>query len=600
MLTFNTFKLIIMTITFAFILSGCTTTYSGPSPDRTQAPTPTKQIERQEPAPKSPPPEQAEQEITEAPQKTSKVSIFKRREPPESREVKVDYADIEFARLRMKIYENKYEQWLEISEVDQEGELLEEFIALGPECVQKLERILTGYNLLLDRMQQSDTVTFDKIATIDPKWMQQLDITFLESRCNELLTMEIPTQYEFIPEAIPELSFSEVQKNIISDAEQGNYREVISAYDNLAQKFPEQKPFLSTRLNYGLALQYSGQIEAAARHFNTMLVSGDLSIEPLSLQREIADLLLASGNVAAAESHYDSIILAHDSIGSEKIWAEEQLVFLRSVDPESEEMIAYMKFLREFQMYDYKVYAPELNEAIEAFAAEYADSPVAASALRLKTFAVNQLKSWFDRQLVKIDYLVAEKKFTEAADILRNMTRYYLPAELQALVQKTYYEVAQAEIQEDETQRRIQEMELTEQWSAAVNLLDSQQYDFAISAFEALMGTEYEEKAQMKIIEAANQAASQMRKEAASLFIRAGKTPDLDQKKELLLASHRLLTEILTKYPQTDLLDKVEQNIAILEVQIQRFDPALLEELHQRDSAELPAEQPDPFTRQLQ
>jgi hypothetical protein len=95
------------------------------------------------------------------------------------------------------------------------------------------------------------------------------------------------------------------------------------------------------------------------------------------------------------------------------------------------------------------------------------------------------------------------KKFTEATDILKNMTNYYLPADLQAVVQKTYYEVAQAELQETEDQRRIQEMELTEQWDAAVLLMDSQRFDLAISAFELLMGTDYEEQATIKIVEAA-------------------------------------------------------------------------------------------------
>jgi hypothetical protein len=81
----------------------------------------------------------------------------------------------------------------------------------------------------------------------------------------------------------------------------------------------------------------------------------------------------------------------------------------------------------------------------------------------------------------------------------------------------------------------------------------------------------------MKIIEAANQAAGEMRKEAAALFIRAGKTQDLEQKKHLLLESHRLLKDIQTQYPQTELLDKVQQNISILEEQINRLDPTLLE-----------------------
>ena len=85
-----------------------------------------------------------------------------------------------------------------------------------------------------------------------------------------------------------------------------------------------------------------------------------------------------------------------------------------------------------------------------------------------------------------------------------------------------------------------------------------------------------------------------MRKEAASLFISAGKTQDYDQKKALLLESYRLLREIPRKYPQTDLLDKVQQNIAILEKQIERIDPALLDKRRQENSTATPLPPADP------
>ena len=173
---------------------------------------------------------------------------------------------------------------------------------------------------------------------------------------------------------------------------------------------------------------------------------------------------------------------------------------------------------------------------------------------------------------------MAEKRFLEAMETLDQLSNYFLTLELQAVLQRTYNEVTLAEARATESQRQLEEMALAEQWNAAVNLLDSQLYDAAILAFLALQETEYADKAQAKITEAANLAAGQMRKEAASLFIKAGKTSDIERKKELLLASHQLLKEILVKYPQTDLLDKVNQNLAVLEEQIRRLDPTLLEE----------------------
>jgi len=600
MLTLKTCKIIIVSAALVSFLNACGATHSGSTSGKTKVPVQTDQhvIKDQPPQPRSS--DQSGQEIAGSAQISSRESIFGHKESVKAKEVVVNYADIMFVEQRLKQYEYKFEQWLEISGIDPGDKPAEELTALETECVQKLERILTGYNLLLERMLQDKTVSTDKIAMLDPKKMQQLDISFLESRCGEVLAIEFQTQFEFMVEEQEEISFDEALKIIASSVEQGNYQEALLAYSSLTHSFRGQKPPLSTQLNYGLALQYTGQVEAAARHFTTMLDSGDLSIEPLSLQREIADLLLASDNIAAAEYYYDSLILAHESIEAEKSWAVEQLAFLRSVNFESEDMSAYIRLLREFEMYDYRIYGAELNEKINSFAMEYTGSPVAVSALRLKSFTLARLRSWFGRELVKIDALVKDNKFTEATDILKNMTRYYLPAELQAIVQKTFYEVSQAEMQEMETQKRIEEMELTEQWEAAVNLLDSQRFDIAILAFEALMGTEYEERATAKIVETANLAAGRMRKEAASLFIRAGKSHDLEQKKELLLDSHRLLNQILVKYPQTDLLDKVNQNIAILEEQIRKFDPALLEILQEENAAELPGDSPGPFNGKLQ
>ena len=520
----------------------------------------------------------------------------------EPEELQTEYADIEFVQQRIYEYQYKYEQWLEVLEAGGQEEPMQEDSLRQAECFQTLERILAGYRLLLEEMRENEAAPGVETPTASPSRLQQLDIAFLESSCRELLGMDtLPGGDDRAAPEKPELSFAAAQKFIAADVELGNYQEALDSYAGLSQDFPGQKPSLATELNYGRALQYTGQLEAAAAHFSKMLSSDDLSINPLNLQLEIADLYLASGDIPAAESYYESLLQAHKSVEGEKPWAMEQLAFLRSLDPESEDMTAYLQLLQEFQAHDYRIHAAELNKKADRFAADHVGRPVSDRSLRLKSFTLAQLHAWFGRELLRIDALVMEKKFAEASDILKNMTNYYLPAELQAVVQKTYYDIAQAELQETETQRRNKEVELTEQWDDAVHLLDSQQFDAAILAFEAFGDTEYEELAQLKIIEAANFAAGQMRKDAASLFIRAGKTSDFEKKRDLLVASYGMLNEILAKYPQTDLLDKVNQNITILEEQIKKFDPALLEELRKDSpSFETPEQTPGSMTRKLQ
>ena len=624
MLPLKRTTLIIISILLASMLGGCTASPPQRSSVTRQAPiyTPPELKEEQEPLPASPQAgeassildlehqQQSLQPSLEVGPTTPEEPLLAPPSPPasnalefeESREPQIDYADMEFVQQRIYEYQYKYDQWLEVLATRQQEDPALEISLRQAECFQTIERILAGYRLLLEEMDMRETVPAAAPDPVSASRMQQLDIAFLESSCRELLVMETLPLPDALPvEEEPELSFDAAQKFIATDVAMGNYQDALESYANLLQNFSGRNPSLATELNYGRALQYTGEIEAAAAHFSKILISEDLNISPLSLQLEIADLYLASGNIVAAESYYANLLQAHQSLEAEKTWAVEQLALLRSTDPDSKDMAAYLELLQKFQTHDYKIHAPELDEQAKNFGAKHAGRPIAASGLRLKSFTIDQLHAWFGRQLLRIDSLILEKKFTEASDILKNMTQYYLPAELQSVVERTYYDIAQAELQENEAQRRIKEVELTEQWDSAIHLMDSRQFDSAILAFEAFGGTEYEEQAQAKIVEASNLAAAQMRKDAASLFIMAGKTANFDKKKELLVASYGLLSEILVKYPQTDLLDKVNQNIAILEEQIRKFDPALLEELQKENpSSEMPGQTPGPLTRQLQ
>ena len=509
-------------------------------------------------------------------------------------EIQPAAVDREFLQNRLNEYRSKLDRWVKFSEAGRNGTLTERLPERSIECIRLLEHILSGYSQLLGEETPSRTVPGAIEAAPAPGEIQQLDITFLESRCEEILVPDVETVPVLSPVEAPQYSFEEFQEIINSHINKENYSAAILWYDNLLQKYPDRQPDLVTRMNYGFALQYTGQIEAAAKYFTGMLDSQELGVDPAGLLLETAELNLAGGDIEAAERAYENFILAQKFVGAEKSWAMTQFEFLRRADQESDDMLAYIKLLRDLKTNDYRVHWAALNEKINSFAHEHAGSPAAVNALRLKDFMFEKLQFWFGGQLVKIDKLVAAKKFAEATDIVNRMANYYLPADLQTVVQKTYYEISQAELYENETQQRQNELELSQKWDNAVHLMDSQRFAEAIVAFEMLQGTEYEEKAADKIAEAANLAAGRMRKEAAALFIQAGKTTDVEEKRELLKNSHRLLNEILDKFPQTDLLDKVQQNIDILEEQIRKFDPALLEELRQNNTGdEIPEAESD-------
>lgn len=74
-------------------------------------------------------------------------------------------------------------------------------------------------------------------------------------------------------------------------------------------------------------------------------------------------------------------------------------------------------------------------------------------------------------------------------------------------------------------------------------------------------------------------AATQMRRQAASLFVKARKAEGDDEKKKYLEESWSLLNKIITRYPQVTIIDKVRRNQALIEQLIVQMDPLLLRNL---------------------
>jgi outer membrane protein assembly factor BamD (BamD/ComL family) len=116
------------------------------------------------------------------------------------------------------------------------------------------------------------------------------------------------------------------------------------------------------------------------------------------------------------------------------------------------------------------------------------------------------------------------------------------------------------------------EKALKEEYEKGLAHLQAKEYDKAIERFNRLQRTSYEAKARSQLEEAAKLGAQDLRQKAAELFVRATNTRDTDEKRKFLLASHDLLQNILTKYPQSGLSDKVQKNIARIDADLRALD----------------------------
>jgi hypothetical protein len=486
-----------------------------------------------------------------------------------------------YIELRQAAYEKKMQAWLEIQ--PQTDTLPERWFA-APEdsCLARLDALLTSYSSLKEQLlheadyPEPSSPTMQKILT--------LDIEFLESDCGRKLAQS--TLQPTAPGGAmnPELNEKVRQAENLIDRyfRQGEYAQVISVYQLLQSTYPDITPSFLTTQRYSLARLHTGAIEAAADSFKHLLTeteSREDVLAPWTLQRLTADLLLATGRPGEAKAIYERLTTTANSLADESSWASRQLALMKEVDESDLQMTYYLDLLRTSLIFDTRKDNPvDLLAKADDIIQIFPNTPVADIAALIKQKVENQQTDWTDRMLTEADDLVSRKEFQQAVTLLQNMNSANLPADLRQRVQLAVQQTEEADQKEREQQRLLLEQSLADQWQSATKLLDAQRYDMSIAGFKSLLDTDYGEQARQKIQEASNLAAAEQRNESAALFVKAVKAQRPEDKKELLLESRRHLQEVLAKYPQADIIDKVTQNLETLENHIRHYDADLLEQ----------------------
>jgi hypothetical protein len=164
------------------------------------------------------------------------------------------------------------------------------------------------------------------------------------------------------------------------------------------------------------------------------------------------------------------------------------------------------------------------------------------------------------------------RQFQHALDDLQEMKQARLPDEALVRIDEMIVVVTEARATyiQQEKEKRIQAR--ADKWHEGLNLLDMQMYDESIAIFSGLLGTEYDSRAVQKINKASELAAVALRKEAAGLFMRARRAQSDQRRLAFLHQSRKLLQEILDKYPQVELVEKVAVNLAVIDEQLEKLE----------------------------
>ena len=489
---------------------------------------------------------------------------------------------LDYIEQRLTTYEKKLKQLLDLYLQNTKNEDQWSFFETDP-CQDKLNAVLSGYTNLYNRLQLTTLSTDMPTPQSTFQEITKLDIAFLESECEQQLIHSATQPTQDLSQVMdPDQEAREAERAIDTYFNEEQYDQIIAMFQQVKEIYPSITLSLQALTQYGLASLHNSDIDEATDAFSqafTIIDANSRTIESWAAQRLMADLLQVGGKPNEAREVYKRLLDSSVSYIQSYSWSTRQLALLKESNPADPQMTYYLDLLRAVLIFHMNGQSPQdLLAKADRIVQLYPNSSVADTAFWIKQDIESQLREWTYKQLQQVEMLTNGKKYQQALTVLTAIHSGHLPADLQEQVQLATVAVITAENQGQEAQKILLDESMANLWKSANNLLDSQQFDPAIAGFTSLLDTSYDTKAREKIQEAINLAAAAQRKQAASLFIKAAKEPSPEHKTIPLLESKQRLQEVLIKYPQADIIDKVAKNLDTIEQHIAQFNPTLHDE----------------------
>lgn len=477
---------------------------------------------------------------------------------------------------RIHAYEQKLEEWRAVERKSAASPLPLEKSEKMFECTQQLEDILAGYRSLHSRLLQETRLDAAQLLAGDSLLqLNQQDVEYLEGGCGRLFA-ELKT----MPASQPAKTTVAADPQIKEAFDNGEYDRVITLYTQLPLG-PGQFPAHETAFQYGQALVKNHQESSALTVFDSLLQrirqQGQDNLD-LQVLRVMADLQFGLGAYDQARSRYEELARLSTERGRVDEAALQQLAALQPGSLRAEELRDYSILLKNYRAYTPKRDGYAIAEQADVFLRTYPESRMLASVEEMRKGSREQADAWLNRGIQRIESMASERKAQEgqtgAVQTGQEITAGATPASSPATpgeqppgqVQSVPQPPAAAPISEAE------QKVLQEDYDKGMALLAAKEYDKAIEQLAKLMTTSFADKARVQIDEAAKLAAQQDRQKAADLFVRANSMRDPEGKKKLLLSSRQLLQDILVKYPQSGLADKVQKNLSNVERELKAVE----------------------------
>jgi len=494
---------------------------------------------------------------------------------------------------RISAYEQKSQSWQGVSNRMYSLNLAPGQLEQLSICRQQVTDLLAEYKLIHDQLllDQSMDVSRRLLNRSLPKTNKK-DIAYIEGDCSRLLT-----DSAYIPVAgSTTAGMQSLESSMAAALASGEYGQVISSFQSLSLP-PGEQPDYGVSYNYGVALMKSGSEQEAHGVFvellNRLRRQDQTQMEPKVLKL-LGDLEFGLGDYRSARSRYEELEQLYGASGGYDGWARQQLKALDAATSQAEEIRVYAALLLASLTYNPQRDGFTVVQQAQAFQQSFPVSVVSSSVGELARKADKEAEQWFAGVLEQVDRLSDQQNNQEALLLIERIPAGILPLDKQAIlklkkdsltaaatgsietsvtIQEEILEISDPFVPADSSTdgqavgldsalvEHVQVTALQETWNQGMTDMQAKEYDKAIMIFSGLLNTSYGTKARIQVEEASRLAAQDDRKKAAELFVRANRTTDPEARKQLLLSSRALLEDILRKYPQSGLGDKVRRNL---------------------------------------
>ncbi len=155
-----------------------------------------------------------------------------------------------------------------------------------------------------------------------------------------LLWLAMPTFASEMASNQPTATLKDLHQSIQLEFQKHNYKKVIQLYEDFSGNHPDQVLPLTLRVFYSQSLADTGEIDAAIKTIQEILVDFPLLMDSLRLQYDLANLFFMQKRYEEARKAYEKVLLQSSRVNETLRKARERIALMKGSEGKKKDVIS--------------------------------------------------------------------------------------------------------------------------------------------------------------------------------------------------------------------------------------------------------------------